>query len=63
VTVYRRVSYREIRPGDVVKDPRGNRVIELAMSWGYKPAPTAADPYAFSRPWPKVGRMKVITKT
>lgn len=58
---YERRGWRKIRAGDVIKDPRGNRVIEHADKWGYRLMPDARHPFQFVRPWPTVGRLKVIT--
>lgn len=59
---YERRGWRSIRPGDRIKDPRGDRVIEHADKWGYRLEAGPEYSYApFTRPWPKVGRLKVLT--
>lgn len=57
---YVRLGWRHIRAGDVIKDPRGNRVIEHADQWGYRLQPDERHPYTWVQNWPRVGRLKVI---
>jgi hypothetical protein len=61
MTSYERRSWRTIVTGDVIKDPRGNRVIRHVSRWSYSLEPTPDHPYEFMRNWPRVGRLKVIT--
>jgi hypothetical protein len=58
---YTRVGWRKIKAGDVLKDPRGDRVIQYADRWGYRLEPDAARPWTWTNNWPTVGRLKVIT--
>lgn len=63
---YERRGWRAIREGDRIKDPRGVRVIESASRNGYRlePSTTSTDgfaEYSWMKPWPKVGRLKVVT--
>lgn len=63
---YERRGWRAIREGDLIKDPRGDRVIRYADRWGYslEPSATSTDQFArypWVKPWPKVGRLKVLT--
>lgn len=54
---YVRVSRRQVKPGDILKDPRYDtpRVVERVLPWGYN----LNDRYGFLHPWPKIGRLKV----
>lgn len=57
---YERRGWRAIREGDRLKDPAthsgGDPVVVFAARWGYRTANMIG-----VRPWPKVGRLKVIT--
>lgn len=61
---YVRKGWRDVEAGDVLKDPRGNRVVHYADKWGYSLEPGPEYPYGpFMRNWPKVGRLKVVCPT
>lgn len=58
---YVRRGWRQIRPGDRIKDPRtGHRVVLDVTSYGYRLQPDALCRYTWMNPWPKVGRLKVL---
>lgn len=57
---YVRLGRRDVLPGHRLKDPRGVRVVDAVTIYGYRLRPDAAHPYEFMRPWPTVGRLKVI---
>ena len=52
---YVRVSWRKVRAGDQLKDPRGVSLVEYCSRWGWRPTGGIG-----LRNWPKVGRLKVI---
>ena len=63
---YERRGWRAIREGDWIKDSRGSRVIKFASRNGYRLEPSTMSTdrfaeYSWMKPWPKVGRLKVIT--
>lgn len=57
---YERRGWRAIREGDRLKDPAtpsgGDPVVVFAARWGYRTANMIG-----VSPWPKIGRLKVIT--
>lgn len=57
---YVRVGRRQVKPGDRIKDPRGVRTIADVAWYGYRLQPDERHPYEFMRPWPTVGRLKVL---
>jgi hypothetical protein len=43
--------------GDRIKDPRGIRVVVFSARWGYR-----TEGMVGVKPWPRIGRMKVIAE-
>lgn len=52
---YVRTGWRQVREGDRVKDPRGERVIVFAAWWGYR-----TEGMIGLESWPRVGRLKIV---
>lgn len=59
---YVRRGWREVQPGDVIKDPRGDRVIDHVSRWGFRLRTDDDHPYEFMNRLPTVGRFKVIVE-
>jgi hypothetical protein len=63
VAAYVRTSWRQIRAGDRLKDPRGERQVADISTWGYRLEPDEDHPYEFMRRLPTIGRLKVIKES